>query len=151
MKLIILFVAATFFRPAENIPGTTWLTDFEKAKITATQSNRFILLNFSGSDWCAPCKRLKDEFFSTDIFTKFAADNLVLANADFPRLRKNQLEKTQAQQNEALAEKYNPAGEFPLTILISSSGKLLKQWKGLPVMTTEQFVQDIKNTYEKQN
>lgn len=150
MKFLLLFIAASFFHPGVNIPGTTWLTDFEAAKITATESNKFILLNFSGSDWCAPCKRLKDDIFTTDIFTKFAVDNLVLVNADFPRLKKNRLDKTQVQQNEALAEKYNPAGQFPLTILITSTGKLVKEWKGLPAMTAEEFVHEIKNSYDIQ-
>ncbi|MGI8635558.1 MAG: thioredoxin family protein, partial [Segetibacter sp.] len=29
-------------------------------------SNKLIVLNFAGSDWCGPCIRLKKEVFSSD-------------------------------------------------------------------------------------
>lgn len=41
------------------LPTVTWLTDFNKAKIIAKEDNKLILLNFSGSDWCGPCIKLK--------------------------------------------------------------------------------------------
>jgi thioredoxin-related protein len=148
MKPIALFFATVIFTSFTIISGTTWHTNFEQAKSEASQSKKFILLNFSGSDWCAPCIRLKTEIFASDAFLQYAEDNLVLANADFPRLKKNQLEKSQIQQNEALAEKYNPDGRFPLTILLNASGKPIKQWDGLPQKTPEQFVDEIKKTLD---
>lgn len=42
------------------LPTVTWLTDFNKAKIIAKEDNKLILLNFSGSDWCGPCIKLKE-------------------------------------------------------------------------------------------
>lgn len=126
------------------MPGANWLTNFEQAKLEASQRNRYILLNFSGSDWCAPCIRLKNEFFLSTAFIEFSEQNLVLANADFPRLKKNQLEKNQVQHNEALAEKYNPEGRFPLTVLLDASGKELKSWDGMPRKSPQEFVDELK-------
>lgn len=144
MKPIALFIATVFFTSFTIIPGVNWLTDFEQAKSEASDTKKYILLNFSGSDWCAPCIRLKTEFFASEAFQEFAEENLVLANADFPRLRKNQLHKNQILHNEALAETYNPDGKFPLTILLNASGKVIKQWEGLPQKSAEQFVEEIK-------
>ena len=144
MKPITLCIASIFFTSFTIISGTTWLTNFEQAKSEASQAKKFILLNFSGSDWCAPCVRLKTEIFSSEAFIEYAQDNLVLANADFPRLKKNQLDKSQIQHNEALAEKYNPEGKFPLTILLNASGKPIKYWDGIPQKTPEQFIDEIK-------
>ena len=126
MKPISLLVAVIIFASFTTGSGTTWYTNFEEAKSEASQTKKYILLNFSGSDWCAPCIRLKSEIFSSEKFLEFAGDNLVLANADFPRLRKNQLEKSQVQQNEVLAEKFNPEGKFPYTVLLSPDGKEAK-------------------------
>ena len=70
-----------------------WLTDFEEARAIANKENKFILINFSGSDWCAPCIRLEKEIFETDLFLSYAKEQLVLVKADFPRLKKNKLEK----------------------------------------------------------
>lgn len=144
MKPISLLAITVIFTSFTILSGTTWHTDFEQARSEASQTKKYILLNFSGSDWCAPCIRLKNEIFASEKFLEFAEESLVLANADFPRLKKNQLEKAQIRQNEALAEKYNPEGKFPLTILLNTEGKPIKYWDGLPQKSPEQFVDDIK-------
>src|ERR1700761_808109 len=104
-----------------------WMADFDKAKEEAKRTGKPILLNFSGSDWCIPCIKTKKEIFEKEVFTKFADANLVLVNADFPRLKKNSLSKEQTKQNEALAERYNKAGIFPYTLLLDANGKVLKE------------------------
>lgn len=151
MKPIILLIATAVLTSFTIIPGFNWLTNFEQAKSEASQSKKYIILYFSGSDWCAPCIRLKTEIFESAAFAAYAEDNLVLANADFPRLKKNQLEKTQIRHNEALADKYNPEGKFPLTILLDASGKSIKQWEGFPQKTPEQFVDEIKKVLDAAN
>jgi thioredoxin-related protein len=118
----------------------------KKAESIAQQSHKLIILTFSGSDWCVPCIRLHQKFFESEVFKKYADDNLVLVNADFPRLKKNQLSKDQIKQNEALADKYNSHGIFPLTLLLDANGKVLKQWEGLPVNSPDQFTNEI-NTF----
>ena len=122
-----------------------WQTDFTKAKEDALKENRAILISFSGSDWCGPCIRMEREIFESNVFTNYATNNLVLVKADFPRQKKNQLSKEQTQKNDALAEKYNPNGKFPLTLLVSSDEKILKEWEGLPKETADQFVEEIKS------
>ena len=62
-----------------------WLTDWEAAKAQAQRSNKPILINFTGSDWCGWCIRLKQEVFSQDAFKNWAAQKVVLFEADFPR------------------------------------------------------------------
>ncbi|MCU7548004.1 thioredoxin family protein [Chitinophagaceae bacterium LB-8] len=135
--LFKLFVFAFWLIPAP------WLTNFDQAKTEAGQSHKYILINFSGSDWCGPCIRMKKEIFESSTFESYATEKLVLVRADFPRLKKNQLPKDQMKANEALADRYNPEGKFPFTILTDESGKILKQWEGLPNETPEQFVNEL--------
>lgn len=123
-----------------------WLTDMDKAKTEARESHRAILLNFSGSDWCVPCIRMEKEIFHSKVFTDFSAANLVLVNADFPRLKKHALSKEQTTRNEALAEQYNPEGRFPFTLLLDAGGRVLKTWDGFPSGTAELFVNEINTT-----
>ncbi len=104
-----------------------WLTDIDKAKAAAAAEHRCILLDFSGSDWCIPCIRLKKNVFDKEEFISYADSSLVLLNADFPRAKK--LEKEQVLHNEALAEKYNPAGKFPFIVLLDADGNVLKTWE----------------------
>ena len=121
-----------------------WETDFENAKKKAEKEHKFILLNFSGSDWCIPCIRLHDEIFENTAFKNFANSNLVLVNADFPRLKKNQLSKEQQKNNDKLADTYDPMGSFPFTVLLNTEGKVIKTWEGFPDKTAKQFADQIK-------
>ena len=126
------------------LDGNVWLTDINKAKEQAASNNKFILLNFSGSDWCSPCMRTKKEIFDTDEFIKYASTHLILVNADFPRLKKNKLDDALTKSNEALADIYNKDGEFPLTLLLDAKGKVLKSWKGFPNVSPSEFIEQIK-------
>lgn len=140
MKTLFILLGIWLVAP----PG--WLTDFDKAKTAAAQQHHFILLNFSGSDWCIPCIRLKKNIFETKEFTAYADSVLVLLNADFPRTGKT--DKQQLQHNEMLAERYNPAGKFPYTLLLDAEGKILGQWDELPAATTGEFITQIEQAIQ---
>jgi thiol-disulfide isomerase/thioredoxin len=120
-----------------------WLSDFSKARTEAEEKNRPILLNFSGSDWCIPCIRMHEEYFRSEVFSAFAEKELVLVKADFPRLKKNQPSKEQVKANEVLADKYNPEGKFPFTVLLDAKGNVIRSWDGIPRITPEAFVKEI--------
>jgi thioredoxin-related protein len=123
---------------------TVWQTNFEAAKQTAKDKHQLILLNFSGSDWCGPCIRMRREIFENRSFISMADTSLVLVNADFPRSKKNQPDKKLVVQNEALADQYNPEGKFPFTLLLDANGKVLKTWDGLPKENAAQFAALLK-------
>ena len=124
---------------------TTWETNFEKAKATATKEHKYILLNFSGSDWCGPCIRMHKEVFDNDAFQQFATQKLVMMNADFPRQKKNQLAKDLQKQNDQLADKYNSKGSFPMTALLDANGNILRSWEGLPKESPDAFLNELKD------
>jgi thioredoxin-related protein len=140
MKLLLLTLLF-FVTPAP----TTWLGNFNEATKEATASHKLILVNFSGSDWCGPCIRLRKEILESATFEGYAAEHLVLVRADFPRQKKNQLAKEQVKRNEALADKYNPEGKFPFTVLVDEHGKVLKQWDGFPDISPDAFVEEVKS------
>ncbi len=128
------------------ITAPTWQLNFDQARTEAAQSHKLILLNFSGSDWCGPCIKLKKNIFESVEFGQFAKEHLVLVRADFPRMSKNQLDAKQTAHNEALAEKYNKQGKFPFTVLIDASGKVVKEWDGYPQsLTVESFMESIQS------
>ena len=139
MKLLSTILFSFLF----TVP--TWNTNFNEAKTEATTKHELILLNFSGSDWCLPCMKLKKSIFESETFTSYASENLVLVNADFPRQSKHKLSADQKKINEELAEKYNPDGKFPYTVLMTADGKIVKQWDGLPDLSADQFVDEIKH------
>ncbi len=109
----------------------------------AKEEHKKVLFFFSGSDWCSPCVRFKKNYIDNTNFKEFASTNLILFNADFPKLKKNALSEEQTAENEKLAEKYNPKGIFPLIILLNENGTVLKKWGELPSETIEEFINQL--------
>jgi thioredoxin-related protein len=122
-----------------------WHYDLDQAKEIAKKEHKHILLNFSGSDWCGPCIRMRSEIFESEVFQKMADTQLILVNADFPRMKKNQLTLQQQELNNKMADHYNSKGRFPFTLLLDENGKVLKQWDGLPNLTAAAFTIEVRN------
>lgn len=145
MKTIFTAIFLALFSVLANAQ-----TRFEKAKKTASEQNELILLNFSGSDWCIPCIKLHKNIIETETFKQLTTDHILeYINVDFPRSKKNQPSGDIKKENELLADKYNPKGIFPYTILLNSEGKVLKTWEGLPMEDATTFSNEIRSFYQK--
>jgi thioredoxin-related protein len=143
MKILLAFLFFIATTPVQ------WLINFDEAKIEAKQEHKMILLNFSGSDWCGPCIKMKKEVFESEAFNTIASKRLILVRADFPRAKKNQLSKEQTKHNEALAEKYDPLGKFPFTVLLDPNGKVIREWDGYIFSSQDKFIVDLDRTLGK--
>ena len=97
-----------------------WLTSYEQGQQEAQASNKLILLDFTGSDWCGWCKLLDQEVFSKPQFKEYASKNLVLVEIDFPK-RKKMSEEARS-QNLQLAYRYQVQG-FPTIVVLNGDGK----------------------------
>jgi len=128
----------------------SWLGNYNEALQKAKAENKPVLVNFSGSDWCIPCINLRKEILESEVFEKYAASNLILLRADFPREKKNKLPAAQVELNESLAERFNPDGKFPYTLLIDQNGKVLKTLEGFPKLTPADFVKQIEKAANPQ-
>jgi uncharacterized protein YyaL (SSP411 family) len=125
-NLFLLPLLALATAPAlAQTTAPTWQTSLPAALAEAKATQRPVLAVFSGSDWCKPCMQLKQEVFDQPEFIGFAKDKFVLARFDFPRNKKNQLDKAQTKLNEQAAEQLNKEGAFPAVVLLSPEGKVL--------------------------
>lgn len=97
-----------------------WHTSLPEAQEKAKAGDKMVLLDFTGSDWCGWCIKLKKEVFSQDEFAKYAEENLVLVEVDFPRKKAQSDEQKKA--NQALQKKYKIRG-YPTIIVLNSEGK----------------------------
>lgn len=120
VRLFTVLISAVTFSSLSA--GEGWMTDFAAAQEKAKSEGKPLLAEFTGSDWCPPCKMLKKEVLDNSTFKEYAAENLVLVMLDFPR-QKEQSAELKA-QNEGLAKKYGVQG-FPTLILFSPDGKVL--------------------------
>lgn len=136
IALLVIFSSFSFAQQTE-----TFVNKLEQAK----KEHKKILLYFSGSDWCAPCIKFKKFIIQTEEFQAFAKKELIIYNADFPRQSKNKLAKEVEKENEALAEKYNSKGLFPLIIILNKEGKVIKKWEEYPKETLSEFIEKLKS------
>ncbi len=92
-----------------------WLSDPDVAALQAVESKKDVLLLFTGSDWCPPCKRLEAEILSSEKFLPEIGRDFVLVKLDF--LRNSPVPPEQARMNEAWSQRYGVAG-FPTIVLV---------------------------------
>ena len=95
----------------------------------AKKENKAVLLDFSGSDWCMPCKMLKRDYLDKDEFQAFAKDKIILFTVDFPK--GFELPAEVAAQNRRLQQQFGVNG-FPTLILITPDKDVLIRTTGAP-------------------
>ena len=89
-----------------SIPG--WLTSVDEANAISVKTGKPIMANFTGSDWCGWCKKLRREVFDTPEFKKWAEENVVLLELDYPR--SFQTPENIKQQNQQLQQIFGVRG-----------------------------------------
>lgn len=117
-----------------------WGTNYRAALATAAEENKNVLLEFSGSDWCPPCIRLRKTLLSDPVFIDYARKNLVLVDIDFPQSKT--LAPELVKQNNALQELYG-IDAFPTLVLITPQEKVIKRLRGLPESDAKGLIDDL--------
>ena len=100
-----------------------WLTDLDEGIKVAKAEKKAILVDFTGSDWCGWCIRLKKEVFDQKEFAA-ATKDFVLVELDYPQ-KKQQSAEVKA-KNKALSEKFGIEG-FPTIMLLDANGEPFAQ------------------------
>jgi thioredoxin-related protein len=143
MKKVI--VLTTLFALSLGLTaGEGWLTNIEKAKELAKKEGKTVLVEFTGSDWCPPCKALKKNVFDSKEFKAYAKKNLVLVELDFPR-DKSKVTKDQAEYNREQAKAFAVRG-YPTVILMDANGKELTKKVGYGRTSVEKYIASLKKT-----
>ncbi|MBK1884084.1 thioredoxin family protein [Luteolibacter pohnpeiensis] len=117
LTAIVLFASASCLSAGESL----WETNFATAKSRAAEEKKDMLLDFTGSDWCAWCIKLRKEVFNQPGFTEAAPQNYVLVELDYPNDKSKQSAEEQS-QNKDLLETY-PITGYPTVLLCDASGK----------------------------
>lgn len=151
IKLFVLAISLSFIYSSCSVSKSAehgWLTNYEKGLEIAKKEKKSVLVLFTGSDWCPPCKKLHHEVLESEDFKKFASKNLVLVEMDFPRKKQNQLEKEQTIYNNQLKGKFNIRG-FPSVIILDKNGKELERWVGYRSTALEETLEKYRTALKK--
>ena len=113
--LFILFVtlSSILVQAQEDL---TWHTDMAKASELSMKEKKPLMLFFTGSDWCGWCIRLQNEVFKKEEFTKWAKENVILVELDYPR--RTPQDQTVKQQNQQMQQIFQVRG-YPTIWLVN--------------------------------
>lgn len=106
-----------------TLHASEWLTDMEAAKAEARATGKAILVDFTGSDWCGWCVRLRSMILDSPAFQDYAKDKFVFMEVDVPR----NVQKIGAKQhavNKALAKHYN-VNIYPTILVLNHEGEVM--------------------------
>ncbi len=124
--LVTLFLVGAFAVQAQELK---WYTDVREAITVSNNVHKPMLMFFTGSDWCGWCIRLQNEVLKTPEFKKWATENVILVELDYPR-RTEQTPELKNQNNE-LQQAFGIQG-FPTIYFTSAESKDGKvNFKGL--------------------
>ena len=142
--LLTLTQKESLAQTLNNPSSLEWYSDYDMAKKEAGIEGKYMLLYFSGSDWCKPCIQLSKNILDTQTFSEYAKGNFIPVKLDFPKMKKNKLSKNSEERNETLAEKFNPNGVFPLLVFLDKNEKMIG-FTGFTDVSPQAYVSLIDN------
>ncbi|MBT7255517.1 MAG: thioredoxin family protein [Planctomycetaceae bacterium] len=98
-----------------------WVRSFAEAKELAAKEGKSILMEFTGSDWCPPCKALHKNVLGTDAFKNEITKDFILLVLDNPR-DKTLVTDAEQEQYKKLSAQYKVTG-VPTVFLADAEGK----------------------------
>jgi len=136
--VLVFFISTSYAQ--QDFPELKWKTNLEKAQKQAKKKDKPILVYFTGSDWCSPCKQLKEDFFGTSRFNELS-EKFILIEIDSP-FRVDIISEKQMAYNKKVIAKYNEEKTFPKIITLNHKGKVLGKISGYS------YLRDTKNHFD---
>lgn len=119
--------------------GDGWGSDFDAAMVKAKAENKDVLLEFTGSDWCPPCKALNETITGTEEFMTAAKEKFILVQLDFPKNKPQT--KAVKLENQKISAKYKIKG-YPTILLCDPSGQVYGK-TGLKRVTVPAYLEHL--------
>ncbi|MGJ8745151.1 thioredoxin family protein [Polaribacter sp.] len=121
-----------------------WEPTFNEALKKSKNEKKPILIYFTGSDWCSPCKILDKQLFHTTKFKGIAEKDLILYEADDPR-NTDLISPEKLEITYDLKRKYK-VRSFPTLVFVNHKGRMIGYKKGL--LITEFYYPFIESVIE---
>ena len=105
-----------------------WMPNYKKALKKSKKERKPVLIYFTGSDWCGPCKILDRDLFHTEKFKALADKDLVLLEVNIPR-RLDIISPEKMIENKGIQKKYKVKA-FPTLMFVNHKGRKIAEKKG---------------------
>ena len=122
-QLLKLAVVPAIMATACASYGAEWMTDLDAACAKAKAEGKAVLVDFTGSDWCGWCVRLRSTILDTPTFQNYAKDKFVLMEVDIPKNVARIGAELHA-RNRQIAARYNVTS-YPSVLVLNYKGEVL--------------------------
>jgi thiol-disulfide isomerase/thioredoxin/cell division protein FtsL len=120
-----------------------WTTNLESALALAKQNKKFVMAQFTGSDWCPPCIMMQKAVFSKSSFTRLVPKKFILVKIDVPRSN-----EAMSLKNSKVMKNYNVTG-VPTILLFGDDGKEFSRFGASQYPTVEGFIDKLSEELKK--
>lgn len=148
MKTIKQFMTSVFallILSGSAVAAEGWLTNVDEALVKAKKENKPVMVEFTGSDWCPPCKMMQKKVFSKEEFKTKASEKFILVKIDIPRSNKELYNK-----NQKVLKKYKVRG-VPTVILFDKDGKEFDRFSASQYPEVSKFLAHLNEALEKKD
>jgi len=156
-KISLFFLLVALFQGLQaqktvEYGGLKWYLDYDEARAVAQKQHKPIVILFTGSDWCPPCKALRREVFPNPEFQK-KADKVILVLADFPR--RKPMPQEQMNKNRRLASLFLGRSGLPTMVGVDwRKGEILNKITGYnfykhDIQPHLNFIEQVVNEFKK--
>lgn len=128
MKTFINIILLLFLIQIGFSQEVKMITDWKEAKQLARKENKQILIILTGSEWCAPCKKMDKKVIDNPEFEKYVEQNLIVFLNDLPS-GELVINSKVYQDYEKFKKKYQ-SNSLPSLILTENDGTKIKTLKG---------------------
>lgn len=142
MSLLIAFL---FFACATAPTEASWFYDYEEAQETASNTNKNILLFFTGSDWDEISQALSADVFTSKPFLSKIASQYILVQLDFPE-DESLIDEEQFYKNYDIANRFSLEG-IPSAVLTTKEGYIIGSYSG--IQEAGNYVKEIQKSQKK--
>lgn len=102
-----------------SVQAAEWCTDFNTALQRAARENKLVLADFTGSDWCYYCIRLRADVLEHPGFAAWADAHFVLLEIDLPE--NPAFDQAKLRKNRELCARYG-VDSYPTLLVLSETG-----------------------------
>ena len=122
-----------------------WTTNLESALASAKKSKKFVLAQFTGSDWCPPCMMIHDKVFSKSAFTRPVSRKFILVKIDMPKS-----DPKLTQKNRKVMRDYKVTG-VPTVLLFGDDGREFSRFGAAAYPTVDGFLDKLREELKKKD
>jgi thioredoxin-related protein len=117
---LVVFLSVVAVSSGGLVAAEDWFVEFEPAQAAAKKQQKDLLIDFGGSDWCHPCKWLKERILSKPKFIELAQERFILVDID--DLLRGEMPAGRKHRYQTLQKEYR-VETFPSVVLATPEGK----------------------------